>query len=60
MSCLLNFFAYNFLFYLKESDYVCGFDGVAYKNKCLAEGAGTGVDYYGPCLPMQYANSESM
>lgn len=33
---------------------VCGFDGVTYKNSCLLEKFGTGIDYKGPCLPKQY------
>lgn len=38
---------------VSESE-VCGYDGVTYKSECFAEEAGTGVDYYGPCLPKKY------
>ena len=32
------------------SDLVCGYDAITYKNTCLAEAAGTAVDYHGSCL----------
>ena len=27
---------------------------MTYKSECFAEETGTGVDYYGPCLPKKY------
>lgn len=41
----------------KHIGQVCGFDGVTYINECNAEDAGTGIDYYGPCLPTNLQNT---
>ncbi|XP_065666073.1 reversion-inducing cysteine-rich protein with Kazal motifs isoform X2 [Hydra vulgaris] len=42
----------------KSIEYVCGRDGVTYKNQCEMNLAGTTIDYFGSCLPVDVRASQ--